>query len=247
VIAAAPAVGRRVRVAGAGRSAAYGEDGGFVVVFTREPPVLPNGVQVGRVPAVGTGFVVRADDVWDPTLRLGAPGGIVTCDELVARDELVALDDLVGDELVAVDDLVARDELVAHDDLARAVESRDPSAAASAGARLIGRGPGLTPEGDDLVSGVVAVIAAADWPGAVKEAWVGALIGADLRRRTTALSATLLELATAGMGPEPLQAWLAGDGAARGRLEAIGHSTGRAIARGAAIALSRNRGVASRG
>ena len=214
MIAAAPAVGRRVRVAGAGRSAAYGEDEGFVVVFTRERPVLPNGVQVASLPAVGTELVIRADEVWDPTLRLAGP---------------VPDPEIAGPE----------------PDLVRAVESRDPSLAAQVGARLIGRGGGLTPEGDDLVAGVVAVIAVGTWPGALRQAWVDALIGGDLRRRTTALSATLLELAASGMGPEPLQAWLAGDAAALARLEAIGHSTGRAIARGAAIALSCNRRVAS--
>jgi hypothetical protein len=170
VIAAAPALGRRVRVAGAGRSAAYGEDDGFMVVFTRERPALPNGVQVASLPAVGTELVIRAAEVWDPTLRLA--------------------DSVRGVEVVG-----------AEPDLVRAVETRDPTLAARAGARLIGR-------------------------------------GGDLRRRTTALSATLLELAASGMGPEPLQAWLAGDAAARARLETIGHSTGRAIARGAAIALS---------
>ena len=215
MIAAAPAVGRRVRVAGAGRSAAYGEDDGFVVVFTRERPALPNGVQVASLPAVGTELVIRADEVWDPTLRLADP---VPDPEIVAPEP----------------------------DLVRAVESRDPTLAARVGARLVGRGGGLTPEGDDLVAGVAAVIAVGNWPGASRQAWVDALIGGDLRRRTTALSATLLELAASGMGPEPLQAWLAGDAAARARLEAIGHSTGRAIARGAAIALSCNRKVASR-
>jgi hypothetical protein len=215
VIAAAPAVGRRVRVAGAGRAAAYGEDEGFVVVFTRERPLLPNGAQVASLPAVGSVMVVGADEVWDPTLRVLDP---VRHPEVVGPDE----------------------------DLVRAVESRDPSLAAAAGARLIGRGGGLTPEGDDLVAGVVAVIAVGEWPEALKETWVRALIGGDLRRRTTALSATLLELAALGMGPEPLQAWLAGDAAARARLEAIGHSTGRAVARGAALALTCNRRVASR-
>jgi hypothetical protein len=123
------------------------------------------------------------------------------------------------------------------DDLVRALTSRDPTGAAAAGSRLIGRGMGLTPEGDDLVCGVAAVVAASAWPEAVKGEWLAALIGRELRRRTTALSATLLELAVRGMGPEPLQAWLAGDASALARLEAIGHSTGRAIARGAAIAL----------
>jgi Protein of unknown function (DUF2877) len=203
VIAARPAIGRRGVVAGVGRDAAYVDADGFVVVLTVGRPLLPNGAQVARLPAVGSTVIVGAEEVWDPTLRLGDA-------------------DLVAD---------------GPDDLVRAVESRDPSLAASAGARLIGRGGGLTPEGDDLVCGVAAVIAVGDWPRALREAWLGALIGADLRRRTTALSATLLELAVGGMGPEPLQALVAGDPAALARLEAIGHSTGRAIARGAAVAL----------
>ena len=174
-----------------------------MVVFTREPPVLPNGAQVASLPAVGDELVVRGE-VWDPTLRLDDPPDVVPPDE---------------------------------DDLVRAVRTRDPSLAAAAGARLIGRGGGLTPEGDDLVCGVAAVVAVGGWDEAVRQAWLGALLGGDLRRRTTALSATLLELAARGMGPEPLQTWLTGDAAALARLEAIGHSTGRAIARGAAVAL----------
>jgi hypothetical protein len=131
------------------------------------------------------------------------------------------------------------------EDLVDAVVSRDPDRAAAAGARWIGRGGGLTPEGDDLVAGVACVVASSPWPEALREAWLGALVGVDLRSRTTALSATLLELAVRGMGPEPLQALLAGDAGARSRLEALGHSTGRAYARGAAVGLC-NRRVASR-
>jgi hypothetical protein len=204
VIAARPAIGRRGVVAGVGRDAAYVDADGFVVVLTVGRPLLPNGAQVARLPAVGSTVIVGAEEVWDPTLWLGDA-------------------DLVAD---------------GPDDLVRAVESRDPSLAASAGARWIGRGGGLTPEGDDLVCGVAAVIAVGDWPRALRAAWLGALIGGDLRRRTTALSATLLELAVAGMGPEPLQALVAGEAGALARLEAIGHSTGRAIARGAAVALN---------
>ena len=133
--------------------------------------------------------------------------------------------------------VVAELEVLGPDDLVRAVESRDPSLAAVAGARLIGRGGGLTPEGDDLVAGVAAVVASSPWPLALREAWLGALVGDDLRSRTTALSATLLELAVRGMGPEPLQALLGGDAGALARLEALGHSTGHAIARGAAVGL----------
>jgi hypothetical protein len=155
----------------------------------------------------------------------------------------------VGDEVVAVGEVwdptlrVVSADLVADgpDDLVEAVRSRDPSLAAAVGARLIGRGGGLTPEGDDLLAGVAAVVASLPWPGALREAWLGALVGRDLRSRTTALSATLLELAVRGMGPEPLQALVAGDATAHSRLVALGHSTGRAIARGATVGLSMGR------
>jgi Protein of unknown function (DUF2877) len=201
-VIARPIAGRSFTIVGRGREAAYGEDDGFVAVFTERPPVLPNGGQVRRLPAVGE-EVVAVGDVWDPTLRIVAA-------HLVAD----------GPE-----------------DLVEAVASRDPDRAAVVGRRLIGRGGGLTPEGDDLLAGAAAVIASSPWPRALREAWLGALVGVDLRSRTTALSATLLELAVRGMGPAPLQALLAGDCSALDRLVALGHSTGRAIARGAAVGL----------
>jgi Protein of unknown function (DUF2877) len=207
-VIAAPVVGRRGRVVGRGREAAYVDADGFIVVLSVGPPVLPNGAQVGRLPSVGDGFEAPIGEVWDPTISGSA-------------------------------DL----EVSGPDDLVRAVETRDPSLAAAVGARLIGRGGGLTPEGDDLVAGVAAVVASSPWPGA--DAWLEALVGRDLRARTTALSATLLELAVRGMGPEPLQALFAGDAGALARLQALGHSTGRAYARGAAAALC-NRRVAPR-
>ena len=192
-------------VVGAGREAAYVEDDGFVAILTTTPPLLPNGVQVLRLPAVGD-EVVASGDAWDPTLR--PPDDPVALGAHVWR--------VVGD---------------APADLVRAVETRDPALATAAGRRLIGRGPGLTPEGDDLIAGVAAVLAE-DRP------WVAALIGRDLRTRTTSLSATLLELAAQGMGPEPLQALLAGDRGALDRLLDLGHSTGRAYAIGAGLALA---------
>ena len=203
MIAAAPVVGRRGVVAGVGRDAAYVDADGFVVVLTVGRPVLPNGAQVERLPAVGATVLVGADEVWDPTLT-------------------------IGDVTLAVD---------GPEDLVEAVVSRDAGLAAAAGTRLIGRGGGLTPEGDDIVCGVAAVVASLRWSGAMREAWLGALVGDGLRRRTTALSATLLELAVRGMGPEPLQALVAGEPGAIARLDAIGHSTGRAIARGTAVGL----------
>jgi Protein of unknown function (DUF2877) len=212
VIAAAPVLerlgGRHSPVVGAGREAAYVEDDGFIAVLTTTPPLLANGVQVARLPAVGDQVVLDGDP-WDPTLR------VMDDPAALGDDILTALGPAGGDELAT---------------LARAIETRDPTLAAAAGRRLIGRGPGLTPEGDDLVAGAAALLSA-DRP------WVTALLGADLRTRTTSLSATLLELAARGVGPEPLQALLAGDRGALDRLLRLGHSTGRAYARGAALAL----------
>jgi Protein of unknown function (DUF2877) len=119
---------------------------------------------------------------------------------------------------------------------APALEPVDDERSLEAIGAEIGRGGGLTPEGDDVVAGMAGVLAAAG-----RHDDVAALIGTDLRRRTTALSATLLELAALGFGPEPLQAVLAGDASALPRLLAIGHTSGSAYARGAAAGLSRLR------
>jgi hypothetical protein len=102
--------------------------------------------------------------------------------------------------------------------------------------RLLGRGPGLTPEGDDLLAGAVAVLAALARPHALLDA----LAAADLRVRTTALSATLLELALRGCGPEPLHRLFGPDDwrGALAELSQLGHTTGRAYAIGAATAAA---------
>ena len=114
--------------------------------------------------------------------------------------------------------------------------TRDDRSLEAIGAEMIGRGPGLTPEGDDFVAGMAGVLAAAG-----RHDDVAALIGGDLRRRTTALSATLIELAAAGMGPQPLQAVLAGNAGALPELLRLGHTSGRAYGCGAAAGLSRLR------
>lgn len=113
-----------------------------------------------------------------------------------------------------------------------------PLLAAEAAAALIGLGPGLTPEGDDVVAATAAVVAAGPWPAAEKAAWLRVALGPDLRVRTTSLSATLLELAAAGQVAEPLQALLGGRREALARLLQIGHSTGRAYALAAGRALT---------
>ncbi|HEX2507828.1 MAG TPA: DUF2877 domain-containing protein [Miltoncostaeaceae bacterium] len=115
----------------------------------------------------------------------------------------------------------------------------------AAAGRLLGRGPGLTPEGDDVLAGAAAGLRAlgpaADADRARLDAAVAALVPPDAPARTGALSATLLALAAAGGAPEPAHRLLA-DGSAEERQRALadlarlGASSGRAIAAGIALA-----------
>jgi hypothetical protein len=114
---------------------------------------------------------------------------------------------------------------------AAAIAARDAGAARAEAERLIGLGPGLTPEGDDLLAGALAVAAVVHGP-------LEGVLPADLRERTTKLSATLLELAARGAVMEPVHGLLTCQWrAALQRLQTVGHSTGRAYAGGAGAAL----------
>ena len=131
--------------------------------------------------------------------------------------------------------------------LFRAVRERDPELAGAAAWALLGRGPGLTPEGDDLlaaVAGAVAVLGpAVGLEGGGRERFLAAL--APVPGRTTGLSATLLGLAAerrlaepAGrlldLGPGGEAAWPG----ALSRLEKLGHGSGRAYAAGIAASAT---------
>ena len=129
----------------------------------------------------------------------------------------------------------------------RGVRERDPVPTLAGAGELLGRGPGLTPEGDDLlaaVAGTLAVLgptAGLDGP-ALKELLARLAPGPG---RTTALSATLLALASGRRLPEPAGRLLdlgpAGEAAwpeALGRLKRLGHGSGRAYAAGIAATAS---------
>jgi hypothetical protein len=99
-------------------------------------------------------------------------------------------------------------------------------------ASLVGRGDGLTPYGDDVLCGWLAVtrgagIATPDVDAAVRE----------LAATTTLLSATLLDCAMAGEAVPEFVAWLAGTRPVED-VERIGHSSGRGLVEGARLALS---------
>ncbi|WP_067436770.1 DUF2877 domain-containing protein [Nocardioides jensenii] len=159
--------------------------------------------------------VGRLVDVSAPRLE---PSNLITLDVTRARA-------LVVDELPAP----------ALHDLRRG----DPAAVV----RLLGRGSGLTPSGDDVLCGWLAVHHAAgvDVPGFARAL-------SDARHRTTTLSATLLDCARHGeVLPEfarllQVLSGPADDHDRRDRavadLVAIGHSSGSALLLGAGLALA---------
>jgi len=173
-------------VLGAGATAAWIDLGGFVLaVTTREVPLLPNAVALtagagaldrvapggaascspGRVSLGGLTVVWDPADPpgWDPTVPVAAGAGVGRRGEAVlaaigvrslrAPPDLVAGLARVGLATAAEPDGAAGIEL-----LLRAVLDRDPDLGAAASGVLLGRGPGLTPEGDDLLAAVAATL-----------------------------------------------------------------------------------------
>lgn len=99
-------------------------------------------------------------------------------------------------------------------------------------ARLGGRGPGLTPEGDDVLAGALLAIRAASGP-----AGESALRAVAASVRTTEVAAAFLAWAARGQCIEPAHDWLlAPNMAARERVErrlvAVGASSGAALLAG---------------
>jgi Protein of unknown function (DUF2877) len=278
-------------VLGAGATAAWVDLGGFVLaVTTREVPMLPNAVGLaagaGSLAGVASGSAVRCSPgrvglagltvtwdpahppAWDPTVPVAAVGH-----QAVGRrgeEVLAALGIPTAPDPAGLVEALARVGMPTATEpggaaglglLLRAVLARDPELAAEAAGVLLGRGPGLTPEGDDLLAAVAATLTTlGPATGVTAPALAGLLAalvptrtpgvgpngdGANQRAdggltgRTTALAATLLELAARGqiaepagrlldLGPEGGRAW---PGALR-RLERLGHGSGRAYAAG---------------
>lgn len=100
--------------------------------------------------------------------------------------------------------------------------------------RLLGRGPGLTPLGDDVLAGWLTTRAALGHPDAVLSAAVRRRLGV-----TTLLSATLLDCAIRGEALPQLADWLAGPTATTtDALLAVGATSGAGLLAGAGLALT---------
>jgi hypothetical protein len=108
-------------------------------------------------------------------------------------------------------------------------------------AALVGRGPGLTPAGDDLLCGILVTLRALQDRRADR---LARAVGDVAATQTTHVSAALLVHASRGECVPELAGMIAaldgrGDvGAAVRRLVAVGHSSGTALAYGVVLALS---------
>jgi hypothetical protein len=129
--------------------------------------------------------------------------------------------------------------------LEAALHGRDGTGLLEAAHRLLGRGPGLTPEGDDLLIGAVAAFSLIGT--AVGDPTCEGLVAAAgdalvrlARQRTTLLSASLLGHACRGRVARPVADYLgalAGGGdvdGSRRRVLSLGHTSGPALTAGVA-------------
>jgi hypothetical protein len=140
--------------------------------------------------------------------------------------------------------------------LAARCAAGDLASAVEVAESLVGLGPGLTPSGDSMISGLLLALRllGGATPGGTKAVWLADWLGAAVtcyaEQRTTALAATLLHCAARGQAAEEVSAVLrafAGqkpvEPAAR-RLLTAGRATGAELTWGliagcgAALALS---------
>lgn len=100
-------------------------------------------------------------------------------------------------------------------------------------AALLGRGPGLTPLGDDILAGALVALLAAGSPTGPR---LAGQVTASAFARTTFVSAALLWHAARGECVPELAALLTGVPGAAETLLRVGHSSGTGLAHGVAAA-----------
>ena len=233
---------RRGRLLGRSRHAAWLEVDGKVVVIGDTVAVrLPNSI-------VATEGIGMFADASDPELWIGRGGLVVGHEQVIRvmrrwdpRPVLPAVDRLdiletvrdAGGDLGAIDDA----------DLGVALTTRNPGLVIGSASRLIGRGPGLTPEGDDLLAGALASYlllseSLRHEPALRLVAAVSDLLIEIARSRTTSLAMSLLAHALVGEVADPVADLLRAIGGrgnvdlALERLRLVGHSSGPAYAAG---------------
>lgn len=151
-------------------------------------------LEAGAPVSVEDGGIVFADtevlvtNIVDTTVPVLSPDTASLCGEHLA--------DVVGDQLAGVREQVDPDSL---DLLAKG------DSACVAG--LLGRGPGMTPLGDDVLAGWLAAAVSSRHPGL---AAIRSEVALSASERTSPLSATLLECAARGEGVPEFRSLLLG-------------------------------------
>jgi hypothetical protein len=216
---------------GGGAGVAYAGVADEVIALTlRSIPEMPNGIVVDELPDVTPGS-------WCALDRRGLEwhGGSLPLEGAAIYDPLMPRVDngpWLLERLEAIGSAFESPADAGSPEAARlladAIRGDDTARAAAAADALVGRGTGLTPEGDDLLAATAAVAHSCG----VRSAWIEALLPRGLQARTTALSASLLHHAVNGRAVAPYadlfdrnsETW-------RGSLltlAGLGHSTGRA-------------------
>ncbi|WP_433786370.1 DUF2877 domain-containing protein [Actinomycetospora sp. CA-101289] len=219
----------RGRVLAVYRRAAYLSLDGAVIALADATtvPAGPLHVRYDPLPRLRAGLAVSTDGV-----RLTGGHWALRVDGTVWRGALPDPDALTGDDAPGELAVLVGAEVA---DLVRAGRIEDLAAAVG------GRGPGLTPSGDDLLAGVL-VVARVRW-GAEAEPRLGAVARGVA---TTEIARAFLVQAARGRSIAPVHDWLvavaarrADDAArARTRLLAVGASSGAHLAAGLALAVS---------
>jgi hypothetical protein len=180
---------------------------------------------------------------WDPVVRIGSS----RLDAAGVAVVTAMLRSAARGSIVDPGPTVAPDTT----DLADALRRRDAADLAAAAAALLGHGAGLTPAGDDVLTGTLAtlrVLGPSCSPAVARRAKTAAdaiagVVARVAHERTTALSAQLLRHADRGAVALPVADVLravAGRGelvGAAARLAGMGHSSGSDVLTGMALAV----------
>lgn len=233
---------RRGRLLGSSGHVAWVEfDGRVVVIGDLDSVRLPNGI-------VTTEAITSLLVPSDPEISIGRGGIIVGREHAIRvlrrwdpRPVLPAVNRLVTLGIIrdAAGDVAAMGDC----DLGSALASRNSARVVGSAGRLMGRGPGLTPEGDDLLAAALAsyllMSESLRREAAIRlVASVSDLLIERSRRRTTMLASSLLTHALSGEVAAPIADLLraiCGRGEvprALERLCSVGHSSGPAYAAG---------------
>jgi hypothetical protein len=203
-----------------------------LVLDAKQPPAMPT---AGTIATVGNGMVVvggatfRVTRWWRPP----RPRGLGAVPPAKLASAVLWLTGSVADPL----DTTGQAAVV---ELVRALGTGEPVDPAVG--RLLGRGPGLTPTGDDVLAGALVCLSALGAPAA---ATLGAAVAQAAPAATTTVSVALLRHAVRGECIPQLADLLdaiAGDESglprAAGGLLAVGHCSGAGLLHGVLVALA---------